>query len=150
MKNIFDKTICEEVIIRINKLDNTSLPKWGKMNVAQMLSHCNVTYELTYENKVPKPNWLKKVLLKAFVKPIVVGEKAYKRNSPTAPEFKISGVKDFDIEKERLIKHINQTQEKGASFFEGKENHSFGVLTSTEWNNMFYKHLDHHLNQFNV
>jgi len=26
--------------------------------------------------------------------------------------------------------------------------HSFGPLSKTEWNNMFYKHLNHHLTQF--
>ena len=34
--------------------------------------------------------------------------------------------------------------------FEGKESNSFGPLTKGEWNNMFYKHLDHHLSQFGV
>lgn len=150
MKNIFEKSISEELIARINKLNTSSKPQWGKMNVNQMLAHCNVAYELTYENKVSKPNWLKKMLLKTFVKPIVVGEKEYKRNSPTAPEFKIVGTREFDKEKERLIEYLKLTQEKGALFFEGKVNHSFGVLTSNEWSNMFYKHLDHHLNQFGV
>ncbi|MCJ8164098.1 hypothetical protein MKJ04_04535 [Pontibacter sp. E15-1] len=31
-----------------------------------------------------------------------------------------------------------------------QESHSFGRLSSQEWNNMFYKHLDHHLSQFGV
>jgi hypothetical protein len=37
-----------------------------------------------------------------------------------------------------------------AAHFEGKESNSFGALNSTEWNNMLFKHLDHHLNQFGV
>jgi SRSO17 transposase len=49
-----------------------------------------------------------------------------------------------------LKAYIIKTQELGATHFEGKESHSFGTLTSTEWNNMFYKHLDHHLGQFGV
>ena len=35
-------------------------------------------------------------------------------------------------------------------YFDGKESHSFGPLNKTEWNNMFYKHADHHLTQFGV
>lgn len=50
MKNIFDKDVSEEVITRINKLDSTTKPQWGRMNVAQMLAHCNVTYEMVYED----------------------------------------------------------------------------------------------------
>ena len=148
MKNIFDKTISEEIIDRINSLNSNTSPKWGKMTVDQMLAHCNVTYELIYDNKIPKPSGFKKWMLKAFVKNIVISEKPYKRNSRTAPEFLITNKKDFEKEKDRLISYIRKIQELGSKYFDNKESHSFGKLTKTEWNNMFYKHLDHHLNQF--
>ena len=45
---------------------------------------------------------------------------------------------------------ITKTQELGEQYFDGKESHSFGNLTSNEWNNLFYKHLEHHLTQFGV
>ena len=150
MKNIFDQSDTIELINRINKLTPASKPNWGKMAVAQMLAHCNVTYELVYETKHKKPKGLKKWLLKTFVKNIVVSEKPYKKNSRTAPEFLITSDKDFDIEKNRLIAYIRKTQELGDTYFDNKESHSFGKLTKTEWNNMFYKHLDHHLTQFGL
>ena len=56
----------------------------------------------------------------------------------------------FETEKARLIDYIEKTQQLGEAHFDNKESHSFGVLTKTEWNNMFYKHLNHHLNQFKV
>jgi len=150
MKNIFDKTVSEEVIGRINLLNVNSKPKWGKMTVDQMLAHCNVTYEFEYENKHAKPKGFKKWMLKTFVKNIVVSEKPYKKNGRTAPEFLITSEKDYIKEKERLNSYIAKTQELGSNYFDNKENHSFGKLTKTEWNNLFYKHLDHHLNQFGV
>lgn len=150
MKNIFDATISEEVIDRINRLTPESQPKWGKMNVAQMLAHCNVTYEMVYTDKHPKAGGLKRFILKLLVKNAVVSEKPYPQNSRTAPEFIISDEREFNAEKQRLIDHIRKTQELGASHFEGKESNSFGALTATEWNNSFYKHLEHHLVQFGV
>ena len=150
MKNIFDQSDTIELINRINKLTRASKPNWGKMAVAQMLAHCNVTYELVYETKHKNPKGLKKWLLKTFVKNIVVSEKPYKKNSRTAPEFLITSDKDFDIEKNRLIAYIQKTQELGETYFDNKESHSFGRLTKSEWNNMFYKHLNHHLTQFGV
>ena len=150
MKNIFDKQISDEVIGRINRLTPSSQPLWGKMNVGQMLAHCNVAYDLVYDDNRPKPNGLKKFFLKLFVKNIVVGEKPYKKNSPTAPEFIIADERNFESEKIRLIEHIKKTQKLGKPFFDHRESHSFGKLNMTEWNNMFYKHLDHHLNQFGV
>ena len=56
MKNIFDPTVTDEIITRINQLKPDSQPLWGKMSVAQMLAHCNVTYETVYEDKHKKPN----------------------------------------------------------------------------------------------
>lgn len=150
MKNIFTKEVTNEVIGRINKLDKNTQPQWGKMSVGQMLAHCNVTYEMDLEDNHPKPNAVAKFFLKAFVKNAVVTEKPYKKNGQTAPQFVMKESKDFQQEKSRLVNYIEKTQQLGESHYEGRESHSFGKLNAMEWNNMFYKHLDHHLSQFGV
>jgi hypothetical protein len=150
MKNVFNQNDTAEFISRIEKLRPSSKPNWGKMDIEKMLAHCNVTYEKVYDNIHSKPNAFKKLMLKLFVKNIVVSEKPYKKNGQTAPEFIIKDSRKFDTEKNRLIDYINKTQQFGENHFDGKESHSFGVLTKQEWNNMFSKHLDHHLTQFGV
>ena len=150
MKNIFKKEITNEVINRIDTLTPLTQAKWGKMSVSQMLAHCCVTYEMVYTDKHPKSNAFVKFMLKLFVKKQVVSEKPYPKNGKTAPQFIISDEREFEAEKKRLIAFIIKTQELGRQEFEGKESHSFGKLTSEEWNNSFYKHLDHHLTQFGV
>lgn len=150
LPNIFKKEVSEQVILRINSLKLDSQPNWGKMNVGQMLAHSSVMYEMVYETKHPKPNPLMKFILKTFVKKIVTNEKPYKKNSRTAPAFLITDERNFDAEKDRLIAYINKTQKLGETDFDFKKSLSFGALSSTEWNNMFYKHLDHHLTQFGV
>lgn len=148
MKNVFTVETRDEIINRINSLTVETQRVWGTMDVAQMLAHCNVAYELVFTDKHPKPGAFKAFILKLLVKPIVVNEKIYPKNTRTAPEFLIANEKDFEAEKKRLIDYITQVQELGESHFDGKASHSFGPLTKTEWNNMFYKHLDHHLRQF--
>lgn len=150
MKNIFDKKVIDELFRRIDKLTPETQPLWGKMSVDKMLAHCNVTYEMVYDNIHPKPNAFMRFILKMLVKNTVVNEVPYKKNSSTAPAFIIKDEKNFETEKARLKAYITQTQGLGAGHFEGKESNSFGTLTSIEWNNMFYKHLDHHLGQFGV
>ena len=150
LPNIFEKKVADQVIDRINKLQETFTPNWGKMGVAEMLAHCNVTYEMTYTDMHPKPNFLVKLMLKGFVKKAVTSETPYPKNSRTAPVFLIKDSRDFETEKKRLVDHINKTNQLGAKHFDQKESHSFGPLSSEEWNNMFYKHLEHHLNQFGV
>lgn len=150
MKSVFNPSDKAELLSRIEKLSPSSQRLWGKMEVAQMLAHCNVTYEMVYENNHPIPNAVVKFMLKIFVKNKVVNGEPYKKNSQTAPSFIIKGSKDFEAEKARLIAYIEKTFELGEAYFDGKESHSFGVLNKKEWNNMFYKHLDHHLQQFGV
>mgnify|MGYP005988621263 CR=1 FL=1 len=152
MKNIFEKSVTEEVIARIENLTPETQPQWGKMDVGQMMAHLNVAYEFIYDSKheATKAKGFKKFLLKTFVKKMVVGEKPYPKNGRTAPQFVISDKREFSAEKTRLINYLNRVQQEGEATYEGKESHSFGALTAAEWNNMFYKHANHHLTQFGV
>ncbi|HHC78937.1 MAG TPA: DUF1569 domain-containing protein [Flavobacteriia bacterium] len=150
MKNVFNPQDVNQLLERIEKLSSDTQQQWGKMDASQMLAHCNVTYEMVYTDKHPKPNAVVKFILKTFIKNKVVSETPYQKNGKTAPQFVMKSDKDFNAEKKRLIAYIKKTQELGAAHFDNKESHSFGKLSSAEWNNMFYKHLDHHLNQFGV
>jgi hypothetical protein len=150
MKNSFSEHDTAEFISRIDKLTPTTNPIWGKMDVAKMMAHCNVTYELEYENIHPKPNGFVKLMLIIFVKNAIVGPKPYKKNGQTGSQFIIKDSRKFETEKKRLVDYLNKTQQLGETYFDGKESHSFGVLTAQEWSTMFSKHLDHHLTQFGV
>ncbi|NCP83432.1 MAG: DUF1569 domain-containing protein [Bacteroidetes bacterium] len=150
MKNIFAQDVTVETIEHIEQLTPETIPLWGKMNVSQMLAHLNVMYEMVYEDYHKKANPILGFIMKLFVKNAVVNEKPYPKNSATAPAFRITSEKDFELEKIRLIEYIKKTQALGRSQFDGKESLSFGPLTAQEWNNLFYKHLNHHLSQFGV
>ncbi len=150
MKSIFSSEVSAELISRINQLTPNTPALWGRMSVDQMLAHCCVAYDMAFTNKYPKPNPVMRFLLKTFVKKGVVNEVPYKKNIPTAPAFIISDPKNFEEEKKRLIDYLEHTVVLGRKYFEGKESLSFGPMSALEWNNLFYKHLDHHLRQFGV
>lgn len=146
--NIFEGETVNLLVERINQLSHETTPKWGKMNVGQMLAHCSVAYEMAYDNTHKRPNAFARFMLKTFVKPMVVKGKPYKKNGRTAPQFLITTAKDFNSEKARLLDYITKTKNLGVTHFEQKESHSFGKMTAEEWSNSFYYHLDHHLTQF--
>lgn len=148
--NIFDKEVTDALIARFESITKDSQPQWGKMNSAQMLAHVNVAYEKALNPGTKKPPFLMRLMLKQFVKPIVVTDKPYKKNSRTAPEFLITDERILEAERKKLIENMRKIQEMGAEAFDGKENISFGQLTPDEWNTMFYKHADYHLKQFNA
>lgn len=150
LPSVFDLKIAQNLLDRLEKLTPDMQPKWGKMDVSKMLAHTNVTYDLAYEripNHVP---FLMKFILKLLVKGKVTNEVPYKNNERTSPIFIITDDRNFEKEKAILINNINETQQKGKSFFDGRVNTTFGALTAEEWNNMIYKHLDHHFRQFGV
>ncbi len=132
----------------INQIEPGAKSGWGQKSADQMLAHCNVSYEMFYEDKHPKPGFVMKLILKSFVKNKMVSEVPYGRNWRTAPVFLIKERKNFEVERNRLIGYIARTQELGENKFDNSEFLSFVKLSKTEWNNMFYKHLDHHLTQF--
>ena len=151
MQNVFDAKDAQEYINRINNLTPETQRKWGKMSVDQVLAHLNVAYDLTFTpEKFPKPNFIAKFLLSKFVKPKITNEIPYKTSLPTSPAFIIADERNFEEEKAKLIGNIQRVQQLGREAFEGKENINFGKMTAQCWNNMFAKHLNHHLEQFGV
>lgn len=148
--NIFTKEASETLITRINKLSSTQTSSWGKMDVAQMLAHCNVTFEMAFDASFKKSSPFIRFILKNLVKKGFVNDKPLKKNSSTAPEMLIKTEKNFEEEKSKMITNLKKTVEKGAGFFDGKDHPGFGVMTSQEWRTFYYKHLDHHLTQFGV
>ena len=151
MQNVFDAKDAQEHINRINNLTPETQRKWGKMSVDQVLAHLNVAYDLTFTpEKFPKPSFIAKFLLSKFVKPKITNEIPYKQSLPTSPVFIIADERNFEEEKAKLIGNIQRVQQLGREAFEGKENINFGKMTAQCWNNMFAKHLNHHLDQFGV
>ena len=70
------------------------------------------------------------------------------RNADQKSLRQISADAKYLAEKARTKAYLRRVLSEGEAAFEGRESHSFGKLSSREWNNMFQKHLDHHLAQF--
>ena len=151
MQNIFDAKDVQQYIERINLLTPETKQKWGKMNAEQVLAHLNVAYSMIFEpEKHKRPSFIAKFLFSNFVKPKLTNELPYKQNLPTSPAFIISDERNFEEEKKKLIGNIQRVQQLGRIAFEGKEHLNFGKISAQGWNNMFAKHLNHHLEQFGV
>jgi hypothetical protein len=149
MKNLFDKDTYSEIISRINALTPNSQRQWGKMSPAQMLAHCKEAFKVPLSDKKMPRMFIGLLLGWAFKKKLY-NEEPWKRNLPTAPNFIIKDERDFEKEKQELVDMINRFHNAGPGNV-GKYPHPmFGTFTSTQWGQSMYKHLDHHLMQFNV
>jgi hypothetical protein len=149
-ENIFSEAIAEKFTARINNLSSTTKPQWGKMDVSQMMAHCNISYEMAFDENYKKSNGFLRFILKNLVKKGLVDENPLKKNSSTATEMLVKTSKNFETEKNKLVENVNNLVKKGENYFDLKDHPGFGVMTKQEWNNFYYKHLDHHLTQFGV
>ena len=149
MKNIFDHMYTAEVLKRIDKLSPNSQPQWGKMDVAQMLAHCSSFQDIAMGNSFPPRSWLG-IIVGRFAKQIIYNDKTLPHNMSTIPTILIADDREFDTEKEKLKQKIITFQNNGPEKCTTHPHPFFGKLTSEQWGKGIYKHLDHHLKQFEV
>ena len=150
MKSIFDEETYKESLARINKLTADTQPQWGKMNSAQMLSHCCEIQDVANGKDLKGTPFLVK-LFKNMVRKSVVGPKPYKKNSPTHPQYKMDGSPcDFDTEKNRLSAAMDKFYNEDPEILAQIIHPLFGKMTREEKGWAMYKHLNHHLDQFGV
>jgi hypothetical protein len=110
-----------------------------------------VPYQQILGENTDKPGKIMKWIIKTFLKTSMVNETSYKPNMPTAPTFiRVNQEFDVDAEKAKLKTYIQQIQELGPEQLAAKPSLSLGMITPQEWNNLLYKHIDHHLRQFGV
>ncbi|MDP4265687.1 MAG: DUF1569 domain-containing protein [Bacteroidota bacterium] len=146
MKSTFDKTTRDELICRINMLNENSRAQWGRMNIYQMLKHCTLWEEMISGRKKYKRVFLGRLFGKMALKSVIKDELPLKKNTPTIPEFVIKGNGDILSEKAKLIRLI----EEHARFSNPDFVHPFfGKMTEEQIGVFAYKHTDHHLRQFN-
>lgn len=151
MKNLFEAATVQEVKTRIRQLRPESERQWGKMSVAQTVTHCAVGLEIVNGDRVPSKAALPFRMLGKIIKPMALGnDEPMRRNSPTSKEFLVKDHQDLEPEQERLCNLIDRFAAGGPESCTRHPHGFFGKLTPEEWAELMYKHLDHHLRQFGV
>ncbi len=150
LPNVFDPPATAELLDRMDRLAPGTPARWGRMDVAQMLAHCCIPYEQIRGERGPGVPALLRPLARLLVKSKVVGEKGYGRNIPAPKAMSVSDAREFHRERERLRGYITHHHGEGAVAFHERPHLIFGPLTSREWSNLLWKHLDHHFRQFGV
>lgn len=150
MKQTFTQEGIEELVVRLGKLNSDTPRLWGSMTVSQMLKHCSLLYIYLIKGGSQRPKWYVRLVASIVYKPAMVNEKPYKQGLPTAPNFIIKGDPKFEETRKRLIGYIQEVHGYDKEKMENKVHPLIGKLSMQQWNNVIYKHIDHHLRQFGV
>lgn len=150
-KSLHNPECFKEIKERIHCLNQNSDPAWGKMNVCQMMRHCNLVLQVPLKKiKLPKINPILSAIGSITKWEIQIFNNGIPRNMPTFQKLIVNFECDFEEEKENLLKTLAEYR----ICFENKnlpDNHAlFGTMKEKDWGFLEYKHLHHHLKQFNV
>ncbi len=151
MKTIFEKSTRDELINRINSLNENNKAIWGKMNVYQMIKHCVIWHQwvLGIDNEIKYTHsFLGKLIGKMILKSNTKNDKPLSKNAPAGSAFTVKEKRgDLEKQKKTLVKLI----EHYGNFDNPDFIHDFfGKMTKEQIGIFAYKHSDHHLRQFGV
>lgn len=147
MKTLLDKETCDSLIARINLLDESSKPQWGKMNVYQMLKHCTLSEEMYLGRTKYKRAFIGRLFGKIALKSMLKDDSPLGKNTPTVPQCIVTETSgDIEAQKKQWIELIEEYGKTSKTDF---EHTFFGKMTKEQIGQLAYKHVDHHLRQFN-
>lgn len=148
MQTILDKSTRDALINRINTVNETNKPQWGKMNVYQMLKHCRLSEEMFSGKLVCKRMFIGRLLGRIALKGSSKDEKPMMRNAMTSPELIVKETTgDLLSERNKCIALIEEHENFSTHNF---IHPFFGKMTKEQIGILAYKHIDHHLRQFNA
>lgn len=145
-QNLCKPEIKAALIARINRLHPGSKALWGKMNVEQMMAHCQQQLRVAIGDLKLKQSLIG-ILFGRLARKKLLEDKPFSKNLPTAPQFIVKSTPEFESAKNNLIGLITRFDENTIT----KEPHPFfGKMSEKDWSEGTWKHLDHHLRQFGV
>lgn len=149
MKSLFNKEDVSEIFLRIEKLTPSTQRQWGKMNISQMLAHCNIALQTAMGKHFVKRHLIGK-LIGSFFKKSAFSDKEWSIGSPTDKSYIFPPDLNFNEQKTKLLNTLNEFHSGGPAKATTRPHAFFGKFTQDEWGVFEWKHLDHHLKQFGV
>ncbi len=148
MRSVFNENVRAGLVNRITGLNKDLKPKWGKMEVGQMIRHCILWNELSLGRIPSKQTFLGFLFGKLALRKLLKDEKPVPQNMPT---LSILIIKDhtgnLETNKQKWIEQINEYGQPGDYTI---VHPFFGKMNKDQIGKLAYKHTDHHLRQFDV
>lgn len=150
-KSLHNRTDLEEIVTRISKLSQNSQRKWGRMEVAQMLTHCELILQVPLKKVVlQKPNFILRAIGILTKKEIQIFNNGIPPNMPSFQKLIVNFECDFEVAKKNLLNTLNDYIKAYDNHLLPDDHALFGKMKEQDWGFLEYKHLNHHLKQFYV
>jgi Protein of unknown function (DUF1569) len=144
--HLLQPQVYSNLLGRIDKLSPSSQALWGKMDVAQMLAHVTDNLEMAMSDKKVTQAFMGRIFGSMAKRQFLT--KGVTKNIGTLATLKISDQREFQKEKEELIRGLEHFHKGGETGITQQPHEFWGRLTLNEWARLQYIHLDHHFKQF--
>jgi oxepin-CoA hydrolase/3-oxo-5,6-dehydrosuberyl-CoA semialdehyde dehydrogenase len=145
-KNFLEK----QFVLLVREIDPSATPRWGKMNVQQMVEHVSLFFKIsTNEFQFPLTTPVEHL---PKYKEFLMSEKEFRENTkaPVLP------AEPLPVQCQNLAQALSNLEWQVNNFLvyfkddpEKKTLHpAFGELNFEEWVQLHHKHVKHHLKQF--
>ncbi|MFQ5525566.1 MAG: DUF1569 domain-containing protein [Thermoanaerobaculia bacterium] len=146
MKSLNNERDRREIRERIESLEPSCKPLWGRMNATEMLAHCSAQLRMSWGEIECKPK--QSPLGRLPLKQALVYFAPWPKGAPTAPELIRADAENWVVETAKLFDLIERFPAEIE--FTSVPHPIFGTLSKRAWGRLGYRHLDHHLRQFGV
>jgi len=146
MRSILNEGDRAAVASRVRSLSESSIARWGSMDVASMLQHLHLSARMTV-GELPVSPANKRALQVFPLKHLILYVLPFPKGAPTSPELKPGVAASLEEERAAVLEFLERLG-TGPREGAGPAHPLFGPLTWREWGVATYKHTDHHLRQF--
>lgn len=116
-----------------------------------MLHHCRLVLEIPAGKVVlPRKNMFVRLIGICAKREMAIFNNGIPRNMPTFEVIRCTDAGDFESEKTALLNALEEYCQLAQENTLPESHELFGKLTRDQWSFLEYKHLHHHLKQFNV
>lgn len=150
MPSLYSESTIAELKSRIDQIDPSASPLWGKMTAYQMVRHCILAEQLYLGQLKEKRTFIGRLFGKIALRQMLKPDSQAPKNSPTHPKLVIKDSVEIGPQiqewKTLLDQYPGMAGKKDAKVLHP----FFGTLDHSQIDTMAYKHIDHHLRQFGV
>lgn len=151
MKSLHNENDLNEIKHRIAQLSENSERKWGSMNVSQMLVHCDLILQIALKKlTLPRINFFFKSIGNFTKIEMRIFNNGIPPNMPTFKKVIVNFECNFGEAKNNLLQRLDEYYFAYKNSLLPSFHELFGEMKEKDWGFMEYKHLNHHLKQFNV
>jgi hypothetical protein len=133
------------LIERLQRMAPDARARWGKFDAPRMMCHLGDALEEALGRRaVPRSG---PGLLRHFpMKHLAIHVIPMPKNAGAPRELLAEEPGDFEVNRRRVVQAIDEVAHRPPG--RGPDHFLFGAMSCDQWNHLAWKHIDHHLRQF--